>query len=87
MCIRDRPECRWQFRLEPGDAYALRGGYARERCAHGVSIGCAAVGMQCKVGCRACRISLNLRCGLHSPDEVAAISNAWHEDEAEKAAY
>ena len=29
--------------------------------------------------CRSCRISLNLRCGLHTADEVRAIEAVWGE--------
>lgn len=71
----DHPGNRWQFTLEPGDAWGMRG-YARERCLHGVSVGFA-LSKPCEAGCRSCRISLNLRCGEHSTEEVARICQLW----------
>ena len=55
-------------------------GYVRERCAHGVSIGCPALGTYCEQGCRGCRISLNLRCGLHTQEQAMAIQRVWQEE-------
>lgn len=73
--VLDHPESRWRFVLKPGDAWAMRG-YARERCTHGVSVGLALT-TACKAGCRACRISLNLRCGTHSEEEAQGIERLW----------
>ena len=72
----DHPQCRWRFELQPGDAWAMRG-YARVRCAHGVSVMGIAVPTPCTAGCRACRVSLNLRCGAHDEGEVAEIERDW----------
>ena len=71
----DQPGCRWKFALAPGDAWAMRG-YARERCAHGVSVGYALT-TPCEAGCRECRVSLNLRCGAHTADEAERIEAEW----------
>ena len=56
----DHPGSQWSFALQPGDTWAMRG-YARERCAHGVSVG-VSLSKPCEAGCTSCRISLNLRC-------------------------
>jgi hypothetical protein len=55
----DHPQSRWCFPLRPGNTWAMRG-YARERCAHGVSVG-VSLNEACEAGCTSCRISLNLR--------------------------
>ena len=74
---------RWHFELSPGDVWAIRG-YARERCLHGVR--CRRLCEPCGVGCRACRISLNLRCGEYSQEEARRVIDAWREyDDAEAA--
>ena len=36
-----------------------------------------AVPTPCTAGCRACRVSLNLRCGAHDEGEVAEIERDW----------
>ena len=65
---------RWQFDLSPGDVWAIRG-YARERCLHGVR--CHRVCAPCHAGCRACRISLNMRCGEYSQEEAQRVIGEW----------
>ena len=79
----DRPEHRWQLPLNPGDAYCLRG-YARERCSHGVAVGFA-LDTACQPGCRQCRISLNLRCGVHRHEDAQRIQRYWLDETAVEA--
>jgi hypothetical protein len=73
----------WCFDLDEGDVYAMlstgnSSGYVRERCSHGLP-SLKKVPSVCLPGCQkpGCRISLNLRYGLHTPEEAARMMSAW----------